>query len=152
MKKIATFAIIVLIINIFILGFYIHLSSTKSTPVNTTIDDLALKESILNDSSWLYLNTEDFYGYLNGTYTTNIQTLISSLEEAIPVIIHTSNDKFIGNEDMTFIVASAFDTTNRVYTYYKNPETNKFIKKLVSLETLLEDANAILIYNKKEEI
>jgi len=111
-----------------------------------------LQEKILENSSWIQLTKDDFYGYLNGTYTPAVQAIIESLEEAVPVIFQTSNDKFGKFENYTFIVASAFNTENKIYTYYYNSETNSYIKVLSSLENLLENAHAVYIYKETEEI
>lgn len=148
MKKAAIAILVLLIIIASILGIYLY---TTSRPVLTSTVQSDLQGKIKNNSSWLYLKKEDFNGYLNGTYTLSVQTIIESLEEAIPVIFQTSNDRFGDFENCTFIVASAFDTSNKVYIYYYSPEENKYKKTLLPLEALLEDATAAYIYNEMEE-
>lgn len=150
MKKIVILLLAVLIIIVAAFGFYLYFSPQKTT--SNSGSNLALQEKILKNSSWIYLTEEDFYGYLNGTYTDSVNTIISSLEEATPVIFQTSNDKFGNSESGTFIVASAFNTSSQVYTYHYNGETNSYQKSLTSLENLLEDANAVFIYNETEEL
>lgn len=150
MKKLAIFMLIIFIIFASIFGFYLYSSSKE--PVYNLDSSLALQEKILNNSSWIYITEEDFYGYLNGTYTNSVNTIITSLEEATPVIFQTSNDKFGDHKSGTFIVASAFNTSNQVYIYHYNKETNSYQKSLTSLENLLEDANAVFIYNETEEL
>ena len=150
MKKLAILIVIILMIIVLIFGGYLYFSSTPKSidsPVNSE-----LEEKILAKSSWTYLEKEDFYGYLNGTYTPAVQKIISSLENAVPVIFNTSNDKFAKSENNTFLVASAFNAQNKVYIYHYNVETSKYIKSLVSLENLLEDSNAVYIYDETEEI
>ena len=148
MKKVAVAALILLIIIASIFGSYLYITS-RPEPDNSA-HELALQEKIKSNSSWIYLKKEDFNGYLNGTYTTSVQTIITSLEEAIPVIFQTCNDKFGKFENSTFIVASAFSASNKVYIYSYNQETNSYKKSLVTLESLLEDAVAAYIYNETE--
>jgi len=147
MKKIALCILVFFTLIASIFGFYLYsVSKTDTKPTG----DLKLKTEILNKSSWIYLTEEDFYGYLNETYTPSVQTIINSLEEAIPVIFHTSNNKFGKFEDGTFIVASAFDASNKVYVYYYNSDKEFYQKSTSSLESILEDANAAYIYNLVE--
>ena len=128
MKKLIVLALILLTVIASIFGYYLY---SQSKPVITDTGlDVTLQTQILNNSSWITLTKEDFYGYLNGTYTESVQKIITSLEEAIPVIFQTSNDKFGEFENYTFMVASAFDSSNNVYIYYYNPEKNSYIKTL----------------------
>ena len=147
MKKIVIFILIMLIIIASIFGFYLYSAYTSST---SSPENLDLESRILSNSSWIELTEEDFYGYLNGTYTEAVQKIINSLEEAIPVIIHTSNDKFGDNKNGNFIIASAFNTSNQIYTYYYNIATSSYRKTLSSLESLLEDAIRVYIYDETE--
>ena len=147
MKKIAIFALISLIIIASIFSWYLYSSSKPAE--NSLNQTTLLQEKILNNSSWTYLSNEDLTGYINGTYTPAVQSIVSSLEEAIPVIFKTQNGKF---KNSTYIVASAFDTSNNIYVYSYNKETDKYSKTSVSLESLLEDAIAVFIYNGTEGI
>lgn len=112
--------------------------------------ELALQEQILSNSSWIELKNEDFYGYLNETYTPSILAIINSLENAVPVIVQITSNKFSNVDGGIFIVASAFTSDNQVYVYYYNPETNKYEKTTASLDFILEDATAAFIYNETE--
>ena len=149
MKKLITLVICVFLLIGTIIGLYIYSIniSSKNVPDNTI-----LKEEILNNYSWESVTKEDFNGYLNGTYTSSIKNIIASLEEAIPVILHINSNRFGGNDNGTFVVASAFDTTNKVYVYYYNSNLNKYEKTLVRLESLLEDADSLFIYKGWEEL
>lgn len=149
MKKIIIFMLILLIMIISVLGFYLCKPSI-SDDANSSKEDLALQEKILKNSSWLALKDEDLNGYLNGTYTDSILSIINSLENAVPVIFQITSNKFSNIDDGIFIIASAFDTKNDVYVYYYNPEINKYEKTTASLAYLLEDAAAAFIYNGTE--
>ena len=147
MKKLIALIICVFLLIGTIIGLYIYSISiaSKNIPDNT-----ALKEEILNNYSWKNVTKEDFNGYLNGTYTSSIKTIIASLEEAIPVILHVNSNRFGNNDKGTFVVASAFDTTNKVYVYYHDSNLNEYKKTLVKLESLLEDADSVFIYKRLE--
>lgn len=147
MKKLIALAICVFLMIGTIIGIYIYSINISSKNVP---DNSALKKELLTNYSWITLTKEDFNGYLNGTYTSSIKNMITSLEEAIPVIIHTSNSRF-GN-DGTFVVASAFDASNKVYIYYYDSDFNEYKKTSVKLESLLEDADSIYIYNRLEGV
>jgi len=148
MKKLAIFILIVLSILALLLSIFLY--SSLSSDTNTREKDSKLQEAILKQSDWIYLTEEDFYGYLNGTYTSSVQTIISSLEEAVPVIFQISGGKFEADGVGTYVVASAFNSSNEIYVYYYNSNKNKYIKNLYSLEYLLEDAAAAYIYNGTE--
>ncbi len=150
MKKIAIIILIFLIIIASIFSYYLYSTSKSSTAVSSE-QNLELYEKIVSNSSWIYLGKDDFNGYLNGTYTAPVKAIIESLEEAIPVILQTSNDKFGDFENCTFIVASSFTSSNQVYVYYYNSETGSYSKSSVSLESLLEDVTAAYIYNETED-
>lgn len=147
MKKIAILALIFFIIVASIFGIYIF-THNDSTP--EYVEDTKLQEQILNNSSWVYLNKDDLNGYLNGTYTSSVQKIINSLEEAIPVIFQTSTNQFGNLENGSFIIASAFNTSNQVYVYYYDSTTNKYRKKVTSLENVLDDSTAAFIYTGTE--
>lgn len=149
MKKFIFLTLGIFIVFLSIFGIYLY-SFSKPTS-NTENINLSQKQKILDNSSWIYLNEEDFFGYLNGTYTEPVQKIITSLEDAIPVIFKTSNDKFGNFENSTFIVASAFDISNKVYVYYYDTESNSYIKNLTSFESLLNHSLAAFIYSKTEE-
>ena len=147
MKKIAIIALILLTIIASIFSWYLY---TSSKPAENSLNySTDLQEKILKNSSWKSLNENDLNGYLNGTYTNTVQSIISSLEEATPVIFKTSNTKFKNSE---FIVASAFYTSNNIHVYYYNKETDLYSKSSIPLENLLEDALAVFIYNETEGI
>ena len=149
MKKLIALAICVFLMIGTIIGIYIYSIniSSKNVPANS-----ALKKELLTNYSWITLTKEDFNGYLNGTYTSSIKSMITSLEEAIPVIIHTSNSRFGNNDSGIFVVASAFDTSNKVYVYYYDLDFNEYKKTSVKFESLLEDADSIYIYNRLEGV
>ena len=149
MKKLITLAICVFLIIGAIIGMYIYSINMNSKNVP---DYSALKEELLDNYSWITFTEKDFNGYLNNTYTPSVKNIIASLEEAIPVIVHVSSNRFGNNDNGTFVVASAFDTTNKVYVYYYNPNLNEHKKTLVKLESLLEDADSIFIYKGWEEL
>lgn len=147
MKKIAIIVLIILIIFASIFGIYIlTYDNTPSQPVA----DMELQTQLLNNSKWIYLTKEDLNGYLNGTYTSNVQKIISSLEEAIPVIFQTTTKQFGGLENGSFIVASAFDLKNNVYIYYYSPSENIYKKNATSLANILDDSAAAYIYTGTE--
>ena len=149
MKKLITLIVCVFLIIGTIIGIYIYSVSISS---KNTPDYTALKGEISNNYSWIKLTKDDFNGYLNGTYTSSIKSIIKSLEEAIPVIIHTNTTRFGNNDSGTFVVASAFNTSNKVYVYYYDSNFNEYKKTSLKLESLLEDADSIFIYNRLEGI
>lgn len=148
MKKVAIFILIFLIIVASIFSFYLY--SIYNTDSAKSENDLALQEKILNNSSWITLKKEDLNGYLNGTYTPNVLSILNSLENAVPVIFQITSNKYSNVDGGIFIIASAFNSNNQVYVYYYNPEINKYEKTVSSLEYILEDATAAFIYNETE--
>lgn len=148
MKKLIFSLIIFLIILSSILGIYIYLLSKPSA--DNTSADMVLREDILKNSSWTNITEEDLNGYLNGTYTQTTRKIINSLEEATPVIFCISDTRFDSSENDTFIVASAFNTSNQVYVYYYNKEEQQYAKVLSSFETLLRNSHSVYIYNRLE--
>lgn len=149
MKRLIALIVCVFLIIGTIIGIYIYSIniSSKNTP-----DYTALKGEISNNYSWIKLTNEDFNGYLNGTYTSSIKSIIKSLEEAIPIIIHTNTTRFGNNDNGTFVVASAFDASNKAYVYYYDSNLNEYKKTSLKLESLLEDADSVFIYNRLEGI
>ena len=147
MRKIIIAIILILILFSIIIGITLHISSKETITENT---NKTLQEEILNNSKWILLNDDDFNGYLNGTYTKNINEIISSLEEARPVIFQISGEKFSNTEEGTFIVASSFNTSNKVYIYRYNYNQNKYVKGLYPLESILEYATSAFIYLDQE--
>lgn len=152
MKKIAYLALIFLIIVASIFGLYIHFTYKSPEIQDNSALQTAMQTNIKNSYTWIDIYKEDLNGYLNGTTTNTVQQIINSLEEATPVIIRTANEKFSGSEDVTFIVASAFDTSNQIYTYIYDASLGKYNKKLYTLESLLEDAISVYMYAETEEI
>ena len=148
MKKVIITSITFILILVSIFSFYLYYAS------NSTSTDLeqesVLDGKILSNSSWITLEKEDFNGYLNGTYTPSILSIINSLENAVPVIFQITSNKYSDIDGGIFIVASAFNTQNNVFVYYYNPETNNYEKTVSSLEFILEDASAAFIYNETE--
>jgi len=151
MKKIIILVSVLLLIITLIFGGYLYKFYNMEKPDNTVLNE-SLKERIEKNSSWVFLSQEDLNGYLNESYTKNVETIINSLEEAIPVIIETQNDKFTKDETSAYVVASSFNSSNKVYLYYYNRDTSSYEKTLVSLESLLEDATAAYIYDETEEL
>jgi len=149
MKKIVILSLIFLIVVATIFSIYLY-SDNKSSP--ELIVDSGLQEKILNNSSWITLSNEDLNGYLNGTYTPSVLSILNSLENAVPVIFQITSNKYSGVDGGIFIVASAFNSNNNVYVYYYNPETNAYEKTASSLEYILEDAISAFIYNETEEL
>ena len=149
MKKLITLIICVFLIIGAIIGMYIYSININSKNVP---DYTELKKEILNNYSWKNITKEDFNGYLNGTYTSSIKTVIASLEEAVPVILHINSNRFGNNDNGTFVIASAFDESNKVYVYYYDSNLNEYKKTAVKLESLLEDANSVFIYKRWEEL
>jgi len=148
MKKILFISITLSLTIIFILGFYLY-KYTSFTNTSSKTDGV-LVEDILNNSKWLKLTKEDLNGYLNGTITPSIQSIINSLENAIPVIFKITSNKFSNVDGGTFIVASAFNSNNEIYVYYYDSETTKYEKTVSTLEFVLEDATDAFIYNGTE--
>ena len=147
MKKLIALIVCVFLIIGTIIGIYIYSVSisSKNAPNYT-----ALKGEISNNYSWIKLTDEDFNGYLNGTYTSSMKSMIKSLEEAIPVIIHTNTTRFGNNDNGTFVVASAFGASNKVFVSYYDSNFNEYKKTSIKLESLLEDADYFFIYNRLE--
>lgn len=150
MKKFTIFLILCFAIIISILGVYAY-SVLKPSNVES-FSDTTLEDKILNNSTWLSITKDDLNGYLNGTYTKNVTAIIDSLEEATPIIFQTSSDRFSNIEGGIFVVASAFSSTNEVYIYYYNPETNQYKKTTATLESLLDDCTSAFIYTGTEEL
>ena len=151
MKKFIILILAGLVILVSTFTFYLYSASKASNTIVPT-ENLSLQSRILANSIWIDVTEQDFIGYLNGTYTETVQRIINSLEEATPLIIKTSNDKFGTSANEIFVVASAFNTSNQVYVYYFNAEKNAYLKTLSSLESLLEDAISVYIYNEKEGV
>lgn len=148
MKKIAIFVIIILVVIISIFGIIIY-STSKPSNVASTFE-ATLEAKILDNSKWVEISKEDLNGYLNGTYTKTVTSIINSLEDATPIIFQTSSNRFSNIDDGIFIVASAFTTDNKVYVYYYSPESSNYKKTTATLESLLEDCTAAYIYNETE--
>ncbi len=148
MKKIVIFVIIILVIIISIFGITIYSISKPSNVASTS--EATLETKILNNSEWIEISKEDLNGYLNGTYTKTVTSIIDSLENATPIIFQTSSSRFSNIDGGIFIVASAFTTDNKIYVYYYNPESNNYKKTTATLESLLDDCTAAYIYNETE--
>lgn len=152
MKKIAYLALIFLIIVASIFGIYIHFTYKSPEVSDNLALQAAIQANIKSTYTWFDIYKKDLNGYLNGTTTNTVEKIIKSLEEATPVIIQTTNEKFGNSNNATFIVASAFDTSNQVYTYVYDSASGKYNKKLYTLESLLEDAISVYMYAGTEEI
>lgn len=105
-------------------------------------------EIILSNSSWITLDNSDFNSLLLNTYSDKILTIINSLENSIPIIIEVHGGQFSKENRNNFIVASAFDASNNVYSYI--PTDESYEKITTSLEILLENAVSFLVINDEE--
>lgn len=105
---------------------------------------------ILDNSSWVTLDKSDFNSLVLMTYSNKILDIISSLENAIPVIFEVNGGQFCKDNKNNFVVVSAFDTDNTVFAYVKvNDEYEKFNS---SLEEILENATRFFIINDEEAV
>lgn len=105
-------------------------------------------EIILNNSSWVTLEKSDFNSLLLKTYSDNILTIISSLENSIPVIVEVNGGQF-AKENNNFIIASAFYSSSDLYAYVPT-DNDKYNKVITSLEALLENAVRFFVISDEE--
>lgn len=151
MKKIASFVLLFFIIVASILGICIYHTYKVPGTSNNSALQLSIQANIKNTYNWVTILPKDLNGYLNGTYTDTVEKIIKALEEATPVIIQTANEKFCGLNNNTFIVASAFNTSNQIYTYIYDSSSGKYTRELYTLESILEDAISVYMYIETEE-
>lgn len=147
MKKFIIIIIMFLIIISTILLIVLNIINNSTTKINYE----KLEDTIVDNSKWIELSTEDFNSLLLGNYSSNILKIINSLEESIPVILQISDSKFSTNKESgTFIVATCFDKNNNVYFYTYDLKSSTYTKKLSSLDTILESATAVFILEDTE--
>lgn len=139
---------------IFILCFLLVLLLSLFLFIQPKEDDVVTYNDyssvILNNSSWVTLDKSDFNSLILMTYSNNILDIISSLENAIPVIFEVNGGQFSKDNKNNFIVVSAFDTNNTVLAYAKVDDG--YEKFNSSLEEILENATRFFIINDEEAV
>lgn len=154
MKKISNFStnedfisiiikIIILILVFGIITLMAILLLMKINDDNTSISSYKdYSNLIMENSSWKDFSENDFNSLVVKAYSTNVLSIIESLEKAIPVIIEVQGGQFSLTKN-NFIIASSFNSSNKVVIYLKNG--NSYIKKNISIESLLENATRFFI-------
>ena len=149
MKKTLIFTLIFLIIVCSSLTYVLYLSNQPKDTSITSHDDL--KSKVLNNSEWIALSSDDLNSYMFNSYTPTMEKVITSLEEAVPVIFKIYGSKFSNAKDGgSFIIASSFTSNNDVYIYYYDFSQEKYIKKTTSLLSILEAATSVFICTNPE--
>lgn len=154
MKKISNFStnedfisiiikIIILILVFGIITLMAILLLMKINDDNTSISSYKdYSNLIIENSSWKDFSENDFNSLVVKAYSSNVLSIIESLEKAIPVIIEVQGGQFSLTKN-NFIIASSFNSSNKVIIYLKNG--NSYIKKNISIESLLENATRFFI-------
>lgn len=138
--------IIKIIILILIFGIITIIAILFLIKINT--DDTSISyykdysNLIMENSSWEDFSENDFNSLVVKAYSTNVLSIIDSLEKAIPVIIEVQGGQFSVTKN-NFIIASSFNSSNKVVIYLKNGDS--YIKKSISIESLLENATRFFI-------
>ena len=138
--------IIKIIILILIFGISTIIAILFLIKINT--DDTSISyykdysNLIMENSSWEDFSENDFNSLVVKAYSTNVLSIIDSLEKAIPVIIEVQGGQFSVTKN-NFIIASSFNSSNKVVIYLKNGDS--YIKKSISIESLLENATRFFI-------
>ena len=145
MKKVFILIIIILSFLLILLSslFLYNFSDTKN------IEYKDYSNIILDNSSWVNLNKEDFNSLVLKTYSENILAIINSLENSKPIIFEVHGGKFSNENKNNFIVASSFIDSNNIYIYV-SLSNNTYEKRITSLEEVLENAVRFFIINDEE--
>lgn len=143
MKKIFILVIIMLSLILIMLSSLFLYDESEETIVTKDYTDI-----ILSNSSWSDFSKSDFNSLLLKTYSDNVLSILSSLEDAIPVIVEVNNGKFSEENKNNFIVMSSFASSSNVYIYLCNGTS--YEKKITSLESILENTVRFFMIDNKE--
>lgn len=146
MKKIYILIICILFFCLLLLGSLLLTINDNSKEVIAYRD---LSSNILEDSVWIELEKSDLNSLILKTYSNNILDIITSLENAIPVIFEVNGGQFADSNKNNFIIVSSFDSENTVSVSLPSGN-NSYISKSTTLEEVLEDATRFFISKGKE--
>lgn len=137
-----TSVLVVLLLFVVVCVYYtFKINSVQTESIDYT-------EQILSSSSWIEFTQHDIDLLVNDNYTDNVNAVIKSLENGIPVILYVEGGFLDTQNNGNYVTASYFDTNGNIVVYYKTDDG--FLKISNDFYMVMESAKAAFVMTEGE--